>query len=127
MSTPALNYLRLDADNDPIFDTQAQLSGTFAVQQAVLTRLRLFLGEWWEDTSLGLPVFQTILGQLGSARGQTAMSDAIRTQIEGVPYVTNVLNIQTAFTDGKFSFTATITTAFGVVTVSNKPGNTAAI
>lgn len=120
-STPALNYLLLDKKNDPVFEPGAQLSGSAAVSQAILTRLRLFLGEWWEDLTLGLPVFQSILGQLGSAQGIAAMSLAIQRQIEGVPYVTAVTSIKTSFTNGKLLFSATAQTQFGTVSVSNLP------
>ena len=40
-------YLRLDANYDPIFDPDAELSDLQAVAQAIRTRLLLFMGEWW--------------------------------------------------------------------------------
>lgn len=128
MSSPVLiTYLALDADNDPVFDPTQSLSNVQAVAQAVLTRLRFFYGEWWEDLSAGLPVFQTILGQLGTAQGQAAMRNAVQRQIEGTPYVTGVTNISTSFVDGQFAFTAEFTTTFGPATVTNLPGSSASI
>jgi hypothetical protein len=112
-------YLQLDANYDPIFAGGASLTNAAAVQQAVLTRLNLFLGEWWEDLSIGLPVFQKILGQLASTRGQAAMQLAIQQRIEGTPYVTSVTKVETVFTDNAFKFSATFQTSFGTVTVSN--------
>lgn len=105
-------YLLLDADNDPVFDPGAQLTNSAAVAQAILTNLRLWQGQWWEDLNLGLPVFQSMLGQLGSQRTQAAAALAVRQQIEATPYVTQVQNVVVGFQDGRLSFTATVTTAF---------------
>lgn len=127
MATPSISYLALDSSYDPIFADGTSLTGAQAVAQAILTRLKLFLGEWWEDLNLGLPVFQQMLGQLGSQKGLAAIDLAIRTNIEGAPFVSNVIDVQTSFVDGNFSFTATAQTVFGVVTVSNTPGSSASL
>jgi len=100
----SISYLQLDSLNDPVFANGTSLTGAAAVQQAVLTRLNLFLGEWWENLNLGLPVFQVILGQLASPRGQAAMQLAIQQNIQGAPYVTSVGKVTTAFVNGQFKF-----------------------
>lgn len=120
-TSPTIQYLQLDKYNDPIFDPSANLADIDAVAQAILTRLRLFLGEWWEDTSIGLPVFQLILGQLGSAQGLSAMTLAVQQNIEGAPYVTSVQNVQIDFTDGALTITADAYTSFGPVAVNTAP------
>ena len=127
MSTPSISYLMLDANNDPIFTANTALTGANAVAQAILTRLNLFLGEWWENLNLGLPVFQLILGQLGSQKGLAAMQLAVQQVVEGTVYVTKSTNIQVSFVNGRLSFTVTAQTVFGPVTVSNLPGLSAAI
>lgn len=127
MSSPSLSYLLLDAQYDPVFIPSASLTGAQAVAQNILTRLRLWLGEWWENLNLGLPVFQSILGQLGTGRGQQAMALAIQQQIEQTPFVTSVTNIQFSFENGQFTFTCSVQTAFGPVTVSNAPGQSASV
>ena len=126
-TAPTITYLQLDADNDPLFDPATQLTDAAAVRQAILTRLRLFLGEWWENLSLGLPVFQQILGQLGTAQGVKAMNLAIQRQIEGVPYVTEVLNVESSFSNGQLIFTAQVNTQFGAVNATNLPGSSASL
>ena len=125
----SISYLQLDAQNDPIFADGTSLTDAAAVEQAVLTRLNLFLGEWFGNLNLGLPVFQVILGQLASQRGQAAMQLAIRQNIEGAPYVTSVGKVTTAFIDGAFKFSAEYTTAFGTTAAvsSNLPALSAAI
>lgn len=121
-------YLMLDQDYDPTFANGTSLTNAAAVSQAVLTRLKLFMGEWWEDLSLGLPVFQQMLGQLGSKRGVAAMQLAIQQNIVGAPYVTAVTNVQVALSNaGRLSFTAIVQTAFGPVTVNGAPGASASL
>jgi hypothetical protein len=119
---PTIVYLLLDPAYDPVFDPKAALVDASAVQQAILTRLNLWQGEWWEQLSIGLPVFQQILGQLGDSRGQAAMALAIQQVIEGTPYVTAVEDVQYQFVNSQFSFTASVRTAFGLVTVNYTPG-----
>lgn len=126
-TAPTITYLLLDADIDPVFTPQAQLVDGQAVRQAIYTRLELFFGEWWADLNLGLPVFQSMLGKLGSKRTQAAISLAIQQQIESVPYVTSITNIQVSFQDGNFAWSANVQTAFGAITVANVPGQSASL
>ena len=110
-----IQYLQLDAQYDPIFDPAASLTDAYAVNQAILTRLNLFLGEWWEDLTLGLPVFQSILGQLGSSQGLAAMQLAVQQNITGTPYVTSA-STAVNFENGRLSLSYTAETVFGQVT-----------
>lgn len=126
-TAPTITYLLLDADNDPIFDPSSQLVDAAAVSQAILTRLRLWLGEWWENLNLGLPVTQKILGQLATSQGVAAMNLLIQQQIEGVPYVTAVLDVSSIFSNGRLGFSAKVQTQFGAVLVTNLPGNSASL
>ena len=127
MASPNISYLMLDAGYDPIFADGTSLIGVAAVAQAILTRLKLLFGEWWADLSIGLPVFQIMLGQLASAKGLAAMSAAIQQNIEGAPYVTGVTNVKVSFVSGQLQYSATATTVFGPVTISNTPGSSASI
>ena len=115
-SAPTIQYLQLDSLNDPSFDPTAALTNTTAVSQAIQTRLNLFLGEWWENLALGLPVFQSILGQLGSPQGLTAMQLAIQQTIQGTPYVTSVVSTSVTFENGQMGVSYTVQTTFGQVT-----------
>lgn len=123
-----ISYLQLDGSYDPIFADGTALIDGAATAQVVLTRLKLFMGEWWENLNLGLPVFQQMLGQLGSQRGLRAMQAAIQQNISSfTPYVTGVTNVQVAFTNGRLTYTANVQTMFGPVTLSNMPALSAAI
>jgi hypothetical protein len=120
-TTPTIQYLQLDASYDPIFDSGASLTDLDAVNQAILTRLKLFLGEWWENLSIGLPMFQSILGQLASPQGVAAMTLAIQQNIQGAPYVTSAADVSVAFAAGRLSVTGVAQTQFGPVTVNTSP------
>jgi hypothetical protein len=124
----SLSYLLLDPSYDPVFAANTTLTGTKAVSQAILTRLNLFLGEWWEDLSLGLPVLQSMVAQLGSSRAIQAAQQAVIDQIMTLaPYVVAVTSATVAFVNGKLSVQVTVQTAFGMVTVQTAPGASAAI
>jgi hypothetical protein len=116
-TSPTIQYLQLDASYDPILDPTANLTDADAVSQAIQTRLNLFLGEWWEDLNLGLPVFQSMLGQLGSPQGIAAMQLAVQQTIQGTPYVTSS-SPTVSFESGKLSISYTAQTAFGQVSGS---------
>jgi hypothetical protein len=118
-----IQYLQLDAGYDPIMDPTACLTDAAAVAQAIQTRLNLFLGEWWADLTLGLPVFQSMLGQLGSPQGLAAMQLAIQQTIQGTPFVTSVTNTAVSFKSGQLAVVYTVQTAFGVIsgTASTSP------
>lgn len=121
-------YLLLDSSYDPVFDPTAQLTNADAVGQAILTNLKLFLGEWWENLNLGLPVLQSMLGQLAVAGTLNAASLAIQQQVEATPYVTDCTGVTVGVSAaGQLQFTCVAQTSFGPVTVSNLPAASASI
>jgi hypothetical protein len=125
----SLSYLMLDAENDTVFNNATALTGRAAVAQAILTKLNLFLAEWFENLNLGLPVFQVMLGQLGSSRTIQAAQQAVAADIMTLaPYVTSVITVAVAFNDAsQLSIQVTAQTVFGVVNVSSAPGASAVI
>jgi hypothetical protein len=97
------------------------------VAQVILTQLRLFMGEWWENLNLGLPVFQAMLGQLAIPANQVAMQSLVQALVQGAPFVTGVSSVTAAFENGAFKFSASVQTAFGPVNVTNTPGSSASL
>lgn len=86
------------------------------VGQAVLTRLLLYLGEWFLDTTDGTPWFQSIVGR----HQNTDPNTFVKQRILGTPNVTSIVSFTGTF-DGptrKYTMTAVIATAFGTTTVS---------
>lgn len=61
-----MRYRKLDTNGDYSFGSGVHnfhINSPEVVQQAILTRLRLWLGEWFADTSDGTGWNQTILGK----------------------------------------------------------------
>jgi hypothetical protein len=120
-----IQYLRLDADYDPVFIPAASYADLDAVRQAIQTRLMLFEGEWWEDLQEGTPMFQSILGASGSPKSQAAMELALNRRISGTPYVSAVSDQVVAFDKAtrSFAYGAVAQTSFGPVPVAFNPGS----
>jgi hypothetical protein len=117
-TNPSFRYLALDGNYDTIWDGSQSLSGAEAVAQAVKTRLNLFMGQWWEDYTIGLPVTQSILGQLASQSGIKNIENIIGAYILNTPYVTALNNISVSFSNGQLSYSAGFLTSFGPASVS---------
>lgn len=79
--------------------------------QVVGTRLRLYAGEWFLDTTAGTPWNTEVLGKYTSP-----VRDAvIRERILGTPGVTGIVSYASSFDPNtrKFAAAATIDTAYG--------------
>jgi len=122
-----IRYRQLDANHDPIYGQGRAnyLTDVDAVAQAILTRLLLFQGEWWENTSDGLPLWQKILGSSASPSNQQKITLLIQQRILGTPYVLpdGVQNLQASYdhVSHTFKFYAVVQTTFGAVVVTNIP------
>lgn len=81
--------LKLDAfgDLDIGADDLQLISGPEAVSQHLRIRLRLFKGEWFLDTRIGVPYFQRLLGAKTSGAAVKAL---FRKAILGTPGVKGV-------------------------------------
>lgn len=90
-------YRREDENGDYMLGTDSGefLSGSAAVAQAIITSLKLLVGEWWEDVNNGLPLWQSILGQPGSEVNKLSIDNIIRgrileTNLDGVKLVSSI-------------------------------------
>ena len=88
-----------------------------AVAQIILTRLKLLQGEWFEDLNQGTPLFQQLLGKPTTSDGILLV---LRERILGTPYVTGISNIGVTYQGSSraFTFSATVQTQFGSVSVA---------
>lgn len=84
-----------------------------AVGQAVQTKLKLLLGEWWEDTADGLPLWQTILQQRATEDGMRTIDLLVQARILETPNVTGIVSYESAVKNRAYQATATIDTTFG--------------
>lgn len=110
-----MKYRRLDADGDYTFGAgQANyLIDQEACAQAVKTRLLLFLAEWWEELTDGLPLWQKILGW----RDITTAEQAIKERILNTQHVRKITFYQ-SFWDGEsrqYIFNCALDTDYGEI------------
>jgi len=110
-----LKYRKLDENGDSTFGNQSFVNGREAVAQAILTRLRLLYGEWWENTADGLPLFEKILGAYGGDNVREAVDLIISERIQQTQNVTQLLTYESEFDANTrlYSANCTVDTAFG--------------
>ena len=74
------------------------------------------LGEWWENTGDGLPLFQQILLQRATADGIQTVDLLIKQRILEVSEVTNVQIIDSTVKDRQYQADVIIETIYGDIT-----------
>ena len=113
-----MRYRRLTATGDYVFGQGSldYLSDADAAAQAVKTKLKLLLGEWWENTGDGLPLFQQILLQRATADGIQTVDLLIKQRIMEVAEVTNVQIIGSTVKDRQYQADVIIETIYGDIT-----------
>jgi hypothetical protein len=86
-----------------------------AVAQAVLTRLKLWQGEWYLNLQAGTPWMQRVLG---FSPGTGIPDSVVRQRILTTPYVTDMTDYTSSFnsTSRVFAVSCKLYTAFGQVT-----------
>lgn len=109
-----MRYRKLDKDGDMLFgrgQADYMRDTPDAVAQAVLTRLRLWTGEWWLDTTVGTPYQQAVLG---TGKRKT-VEPAIRARILDTQGCTGIVAFSIAFDDDArvAKISATINTEYG--------------
>ena len=110
-----MKYRALDENGDSTFGSKRFLTGREAVGQAILTRLRLLYGEWWENTADGLPLFERILGAYGGEEARAAVDLIISERIQETQNVTEILTFESEFSaeTRQYSAFCLVNTAFG--------------
>ena len=112
-----MRYRRLDNDGDYTFGAGGadMLTDIEACAQSIRTRLWLLFGEWWEDLTDGLPLFQKILAQ----RDINIASEAIRNRILGTPHVRDIIYFSADWNNEQrhLLISCVVDTDYGQVTV----------
>jgi hypothetical protein len=86
-----MRYRALDENGDMVMrNGQAYIEASEAVRQACVTRLRLLIYEWWEDTKDGIPWWQNIIAK----RDINEALRLIRKRIQGTDNVLSVLTME---------------------------------
>ncbi|KAB0489683.1 hypothetical protein [Pseudomonas vancouverensis] len=108
---------KLDDNGDIVTRGQQFLGGKEEIAQTVMTRLRLFLGEYFRDITDGTPWYEQILGKFASL---SAAEAALRARIANTPGVIRLTSFSADFDINarRYSVTAGILTAFGLEEVT---------
>lgn len=110
-----MKYRKLDENGDYVFGNNSHdyIEKDEAIAQAIKTKLYLFYGEWWEDISLGLPMFQSILGQVSNNNLRQTVILLCAEQINLVEGVASVDSISVDISARKLGLTIDVTTENG--------------
>lgn len=97
-----MKYRKQLTNGDYSFGNNIQdfLTGQEAIAQAIKTKVLLFYGEWWEDISQGIPMFQSIIGQTNKSNVTNALELLLNERVLEVPGV-EVVNEVTATVNGR--------------------------
>lgn len=109
-----MKYRKLDENGDYSFGNNSfdYIDADNAIAQAIKTKLQLFYGEWWEDVSLGLPMFQSILGQVSNENLRRTVILLCAEQIQKVEGVSSVDSIDVAISARKLTLDIDVTTEY---------------
>jgi hypothetical protein len=96
------------------------IKDTDAVVQAIKTNLLLLEGEWWEDISEGLPLFQSLLGQSGTQEHLDAADLLIKERILSTQGVSQIQDFQSSYENRRYTISKCVvaTNTGQTVTVS---------
>jgi len=112
----------MDDNYDTVFGSGRAnyVEGQDAMLQIIKSRLSLMKGEWWENTDEGIPLWQRILGTSGV--NKSVVDSIIQQRILDTEYVKSIDSLISSIDPNtrQYSFTATVTTEFGQVQVTNQ-------
>lgn len=111
-----MRYRKLDENGDMTFGNNRFdfLKDLEAVKQAIVTRLKLLKGEWWENTEEGLPLFQDIL----ASRNIEKTKRIIMTRIQNTDGVLSVNSLVVTFENRILNIIASVSTIYGETLIS---------
>lgn len=112
-------YRQLSETGDyTLGNRNAYISGVNAVQQAVLTRLRQLIYEWWEDLTDGVPYWQKIIAQRNIDEAQKL----IRDRIAQTRHVVAILTFDTDWNNEtrRLTISAGIQSEYGIFSIEEE-------
>ena len=104
---------KLDNNGDIVTSGVQFITERDEIAQTVKTRLRLFLGEYFRDTTDGTPWFESILGKGSALSNKEAV---LRNRIVRTPGVIRLTSFSTDYdlTTRRYSVSAGILTQYGI-------------
>ncbi|MGO3890074.1 MAG: hypothetical protein ACTJHW_03765 [Paenalcaligenes sp.] len=103
---------RLGLDGDLVTRWKVFVTDREAIAQTIVTRLKLFLGEYFRDVDDGTPWFQSVLGKFENINAVEAL---LRNRIARSPGVVRLLSFDMQFDldDRSLSIQAQVLTEYG--------------
>jgi len=114
-----MRYRKLDENGDYVFGVGVNsflINSPEAVAQAVLTRLKLWMGEWFADTSDGTGWNQSILGK----QSNNLYELTLRQRVLETPGVQSIEEFQSSLNSEtrKLSVSMTVNTIYGSINLN---------
>lgn len=109
-----MKYRKMSPSGDYVFGSGSQFleNSPEAVAQAILTRVRLFVEEWFLDLKEGLDL-KRILG----VRTAATRDAEVKRRIVGTPGVKSLVAYSSTVRGRSFSVSATVNTIYGPLTI----------
>lgn len=106
-----MKYRKLTEEGDYTFGGGPNnfIEGTEAIAQKIKTTLLLFYGEWWEDLTIGLPMFQSILGQVNTQNVSIALKNLVETKLLSIEGVQQIQDINIDIHERNITLTVALT------------------
>lgn len=110
---------KLTSSGDYSFGTNDQdyISGVEATAQSIRTKVLLFYGEWWENLGIGIPMFQSLIGQVNPENLKISASLLITDRIKEIPEVVSVDEVVVERIGRSLYFSIKVTTDEGQTSV----------
>ena len=119
-----MKYRALDRNGDYTLGNGLFLRDKEAVAQAVKTTILLLLGEWWENTSVGTPLFEKVLGLYGADdEKRNAVDVVISSRILETRDVTRITRYSSRIENRVYFAEISIDTAYGEIEAKISYGN----
>lgn len=119
-ATPRDLALDVNGDLDLVDGDFRMLTGGEAIASDLRARLQTWAGEYFLDTSLGVPWLSDVFGKAGAARAE----QVLRRAIEETPGVREILRFRltVARTERTASLDFAVSTDFGEIVVASQEG-----
>ena len=105
----------VDPDGDvlPVLHTGGMFSGALAVASLVESRLELYAGDWWENSSWGNEILRMLQeGRLTRADAQ-ALSTYLTEYVRETPGVQDVTDVRFSVEGRRFGWECSVLTEYG--------------
>lgn len=107
-----MKYRRQDENGDYVFghNKNDYASGNLAVGYAIKSKILLFYGEWWEDIGIGIPMFQSIMGQGRSSALKNSVQMLLSDRIKEIDEIGAINKIEINFVGRAMNVEVSVTT-----------------